>query len=145
MVFLQAATSDRGPAFACLELVESGEIALYVSPAVLDEIRDVLSRPKIQAKFPHLTAERIDVFLQKVATMATIVHEIPDAGLPVRDLDDLPYLNLAIATGVEYIVTRDKDLLELIKAPAFRARCPQMRITEPVAFLAEVRAGRSSP
>ena len=39
MVFLQAATNDRGPAFACLSLVEAGHVALHVSPPILAEVR----------------------------------------------------------------------------------------------------------
>jgi predicted nucleic acid-binding protein len=42
MIFLQAAVTDRGPAFACFELVEAGEVTLYVSPLILSEVRDVL-------------------------------------------------------------------------------------------------------
>jgi putative PIN family toxin of toxin-antitoxin system len=139
MVFLQAATSDRGPAFACLSLVESGQVALYVSPAVLEEVRDVLTRPKIQAKFPHLTAARVDVFLQKIAALATVVGDVPDGGLVIRDPDDLPYLNLAIAGNVDCIVTRDNDLLDLMKDPSFVDKYPRLRISDPAAFLADAR------
>lgn len=39
MVFLQAATSDQGPAFACLSLVEAGEVTLSVSGSVLAEVK----------------------------------------------------------------------------------------------------------
>jgi hypothetical protein len=41
MVFLQAATCDQGPAFACLSLVESGEVTLSVVDPVtfLKEVR----------------------------------------------------------------------------------------------------------
>jgi predicted nucleic acid-binding protein len=55
MVYLQAATSDRSPALACLNLVESNQVQLYISPPILAEVQDVLTRPKIKAKFPHLT------------------------------------------------------------------------------------------
>jgi predicted nucleic acid-binding protein len=34
MIFLQAAISDRGPAFACLALAESKVIRLYVSATI---------------------------------------------------------------------------------------------------------------
>src|SRR5438132_12869239 len=105
MVFLQAATNDRGPAFACLALVEANEVALYVTPAILAEVRDVLARPKIQAKFPHLTPNRVDIFLLKIATLATVVNDVPDAGLVIRDPNDLPYLTLTIARTVQTIAT----------------------------------------
>jgi predicted nucleic acid-binding protein len=62
MVFLQAVTNERGPAFACLRLVEQGQISLVISPQVLSEVQQVLGRSKVRAKFPHLfpaTVERI--------------------------------------------------------------------------------------
>jgi putative PIN family toxin of toxin-antitoxin system len=139
MVFLQAATNDRGPAFACLALVEANEVALYVSPAILAEVREVLARPKIQAKFPNLTPARVDIFMQKIATLATVVDDVPDAGQVIRDTDDLPYLNLAVASNVAYLVSRDKDLLDLMKDASFVSTFPQLRLVDPTAFLAVAR------
>jgi predicted nucleic acid-binding protein len=52
MLFLQAATNEAGPAFACFQLVEAGEVSLYVSPEILAEVRDVLNRPSIRRKSP---------------------------------------------------------------------------------------------
>jgi predicted nucleic acid-binding protein len=52
----------------------------------------------------------------------------------------LPYLNLAIASNAAYLVTRDKDLLDLTQEAAFVARFPQLRIVEPVTFLSAMRA-----
>ncbi len=72
MVFLQAATGNRGPAFACLSLVEAYQVTLSLSPAILAEIRVVLSRPKIKAKFPSLTPHRVDAFLLKLASLAVV-------------------------------------------------------------------------
>lgn len=43
-LFLQAITSDSGPAFKCFQLVEEGRVTLLLSPSVLTEIQDVLSR-----------------------------------------------------------------------------------------------------
>ncbi len=144
MVFLQAATNDRGPAFACLSLVESGQVALFVSPAILAEVRDVLTRAKIQATFPRLTAARVDILLQKVAALATVVDDVPDRGLVIRDPDDLPYLNLAIAGNVDCIVARDKDLLDLMRDPSFIVNHPQLRIVDPASFLADTRPTTTS-
>jgi len=140
MLFLQAATSDRGPAFACLTLVEAGQVTLYVSPAILAEVQEVLMRPKIQTQFPHLTRDRVDVFLQKVATLATLVNDVPDAGFPVRDPDDLPYLNLAIAANAGYLVSWDNDLRDLMKDSSYTAKYPHVRIVDPPAFLGTARA-----
>ena len=144
MVFLQAATNDRGPAFACLELAEKHQIILHVSPVILAEVRDVLTRPKIQAKFPHLTPGRIDVFLQKVASLSVLTDAVLDAGFMIRDANDLPYLNLAVARGAEYLVSRDNDLLDLMNDPSFISQFPQMQIVDPIAFLTRVRDTENS-
>lgn len=139
MVFLQAATNERGPAFACLSLAESNELTLHVSPAILAEVRDVLARPAVQARFPHLTSDRITVFLLKVASLAIIATDVADTGFPMRDPDDAAYLNLAVAAGASHLVTRDKDLLDLMREPTFAAAYPQLQVVDPVSFLALVR------
>jgi putative PIN family toxin of toxin-antitoxin system len=143
MVYLQAATNDRGPAFACLALVESGEVILYVSTAILAEVRDVLTRPKITTKFPHLTHERAEMFLQKLATMGVVIDRIPDAGIPIRDPKDLPYLNLSVAANAGYLVSWDKDLLDLMTDKSFQDRCPNLRIVNPMEFLRLARSAQS--
>ena len=52
-----------------------------------------------------------------------------------RDPDDEPYLNLAIAAGADYLVTWDKDLLDLMQDASFRAQYPRLTILNPVALL----------
>lgn len=49
MVFIQAALSDRGPAATIRNLLEVNVFTLFVSVKILDEVQDVLSRPKIWA------------------------------------------------------------------------------------------------
>jgi putative PIN family toxin of toxin-antitoxin system len=144
MVFLQAVTSDRGPAFACLSFVESGQVTLYVSPAILAEARDVLTRPEIRKQFPSLTDERVNLFLQKVAMLATVVADVPDAGQNLSDPNDLPYLNLAIASGSRYLVSWDPHLTDLMKDASFLARFPHLQIINPVAFLVAARAAKNT-
>ena len=142
MIYLQAATNEKSPAFACLELAESNEVRLFISPPILAEIRDVLSRPKIRAKYPHLTPERVDLFLLKLATIANFVSDVPDSGIALRDPDDLPYLNLAIAAGADYLVSRDKDLLDLMKDEVFRGKFPKIRIVAPAMLLHAFRSAQ---
>ena len=55
MVFVQAAARTAGPSNACLEMVRSDDVKLYLSPIVLAEIEDVLSRSKIRKRFTSLT------------------------------------------------------------------------------------------
>jgi predicted nucleic acid-binding protein len=98
-------------------------------------------RPATRKRFPQLTEEKVDRFLLKVATLADFVHNVPAATELPRDPTDEPYLHLAIATQCPFIVSRDKDLLDLMKNDEFRKTWPGITIIDPVAFLTHVRAG----
>lgn len=66
MIFLQTAARPTGPAAALLELVEIGAIELFVSDATLEELRDVLTRPSLQRKFPSLTTSAVSDFVERI-------------------------------------------------------------------------------
>src|SRR5262245_32761689 len=116
MVFFQATARPTGPAARLfLDFVEAGRLALYVSDAILDEVRDVLSRPRIRAKNPALTDEAVAEFCDRVRHVAQKIDPVPATFALARDPDDEPYLNLAIAAAADYLVTRDKDMLDLMQ------------------------------
>jgi putative PIN family toxin of toxin-antitoxin system len=113
---------------------------LYVSQEVLDEVRDVLTRPKLQRKFPSLTAEHVEAFLGRIGRSSTLVGRVPPVLTLLRDPKDDKYLNLVVASGASYLVSRDNDLLDLMddKRPdgkTFRATYPDVTILDPVEFL----------
>jgi predicted nucleic acid-binding protein len=62
MLFFRAAARPR-LARPLFELVHKGEVTLCLGPEVLAEIRDVLTRPKLLAKFPALNRRTVDAFL----------------------------------------------------------------------------------
>ena len=135
LVFLQAVISDSGSALACLKLAEKRQIVLHVRPVILGEVRDVLSRPKIQAGFFHLTSSLSDLFLQTIDQLSILTDSVPEVGFSIRDANDLPYLNLAIAQRANFLVRGDNDLLDLRNDPNFVSRFPWLRIVDPVTFL----------
>jgi predicted nucleic acid-binding protein len=57
-----------------------------------------------------------------------------------RDPDDEPYLNLAIAAKASFLVSRDNDLLDLMKDDAFRKAYPDLAIVDPPTFASHVRS-----
>ncbi len=138
MLFLQAVANEKGPAFVCFRLVEEGKVRLFVSPGILAEVRDVLTRPALQRKFPNLTPPRVEAFLQAVEARSTSVRAVPKVFTYARDPHDEPYINLAISIGAAYLVSRDKDLLDLNADPDFGKQFPKLRVLDPVAFLREV-------
>jgi putative PIN family toxin of toxin-antitoxin system len=140
--FLQALASPDGPAGKCVQLVIDGKVELYVSPMVLEEFAEVASRPKVIAKL-HLTADRAREFLEVIEVTATILVGFPEPFVYQRDPDDAHYVNLAATANADVIVTRDKDLLDLMDptkpdAADFHNRFPLLRILDPVSFLGEI-------
>jgi putative PIN family toxin of toxin-antitoxin system len=97
MVYLQAVGRESGPSFACLELCEQGAVRLYISQEILEEVRDVLSRPSVQRKFPRLLVpERVEAFLLRVEQLATLIETVPARFSYERDPKDEKYINLAL-------------------------------------------------
>lgn len=136
MVFFQASARPTGPAARLvIDFVEGGRLALYVSDAILEEVRDVLGRPRIRAKNPAITDATVEAFCNRVRQVARRIDPVPASLTLARDPDDEPYLNLAIAVSVDYLVTRDNDMLDLMQDAAFRARYPTLTILDPVALL----------
>jgi putative PIN family toxin of toxin-antitoxin system len=143
MVYLQAAAREESPAAACLRLAENNLVQLFVSSDILDEIRDVLSRPKIRVRFSELTDETVTSFVERLRKTDELVESVPRRFAFSRDVDDEPYLNLAIEVQADYLVSRDNDLLDLIKSTTvdgidFQKRSPFLRILNPVVFLREI-------
>jgi putative PIN family toxin of toxin-antitoxin system len=140
MMYLQAAANRKGTAGECFALVGDGHVQLFISPAILAEVRDVLSRPKIRQAFPKLTDERVADFLDWVIAHGAVVADVAVHYALPRDPDDEPYLNLALEVQSEHLVTWDADLLSLKNDEVFGKHFPHLIISTPHAFLQSVRA-----
>jgi predicted nucleic acid-binding protein len=106
----------------------------------LDEIEDVINRPHIKERFDSLTDERIESFLNSIKNLAIFVSKIPKFFSLPRDVDDEIYINLAVEAEADFIVTRDKDLTDLMKdydieSKKFRQKFRPLRIVQPLEFL----------
>ena len=140
MVYLQATVSESGPAAALLRLLDNDALSLFVSDDVLEEVREVLSRPKIRQRNPEITDERVDALINRVLEKAIVVNDVQQHFIYSRDPKDEKYINLATEAEVSYLVSRDKDLLDLMTGETdeckdFRRRFRQLKIIEPVKFL----------
>jgi putative PIN family toxin of toxin-antitoxin system len=138
VILLQAAGRPSGPAAACLQAVRDGRLELVISPDILAEVRDVLTRPKTLRKFPALTPEAVDAFLADLASHATTLASVPKVFSLPRDPKDEPYIDLAVAAQARYLVSRDNDLLDLMNDAAFRQQFPDLTVIDPVALLREL-------
>jgi len=141
-VFVQAVINVRGPAARCVEKAAAGDVTLFVTPFILDEIRE--SWEKLPRKY-GVTREQTELLASRVAGVATVLVHVPEVFVYERDPDDAHYVNVAIVADARLIVSRDKDLLDLMDAArpegqAFQARFPSLRIIDPVLLLRELEA-----
>jgi putative PIN family toxin of toxin-antitoxin system len=142
-VLLQAAARQKSVAASCLTLVEKGRVQLFVSNEVLVEIEDVLNRPEVRACFPNLSDDTAGAFLKRLQNLSEFVTNVPKRFRYSRDEDDESYINLAIEVSADFIVSRDRDLLDLMTGYAddckeFRQRFRTLNIIEPIELLKEI-------
>jgi len=103
-----AAFAARGLCESIMEVCLS-EHEVMLCDDLLDEIRRNL---RLKIKLPAMTLNEIDEFLREHGVMANPAPLHPDV---CRDPEDVKVLGLAVASGADYIVTGDKDLLDLKK------------------------------
>jgi len=82
-----------------LRLIISGQIRLCVDARILAEYRDVLYRPKF-----HFYENRIEILLDYIRNIGEPVNSIPLL-YSSPDPGDVPFLEVAVAGGVKYLVT----------------------------------------
>ena len=85
---------------------------LFVSEETLAEVRDVFFRPNVLAKLPDANEEQIAGFIEEVIRISTFVDSVPKTFK--RDPKDEMIIDLAVICEADYIVSRDKDLLDLM-------------------------------
>jgi putative PIN family toxin of toxin-antitoxin system len=139
-VLLQAAAWEKSVAAKCLNLAESGLVQICVSREVLAEAEDVLNRPEIRSHFPDLSDEIVGAFLKRLQNLSVLIRPVPKKFSYPRDEDDEPYINLAVEAGADFIISRDRDLLDLMtghtdECKEFRQRFRPLRVIEPTEFL----------
>jgi putative PIN family toxin of toxin-antitoxin system len=150
MIFLQAAARP-GRVHGTLRLVHEGRVTLCLSPAVIEEVRDVLIRAEVVAKFSALTPPAADVFINDLLSRATIIDDVPAAFSLPRDPKDEPYINLAIAAGAAFVVTwNERHLTYLMRQDTpegidFCRRYPHIKIVDPPAFVREMESRVRAP
>ena len=144
MLFLQAAVSPAGAAFACLHLAENGTVKLLLSPETLAEVTELLSRPLVRRRFKTLTDEVVRRFLSRVESFAETLPAPPKAFTLPRDPKDEIFTDLAVAGDADYLVSwNERHLNYLMKQDTpegkdFCVRYPALKILTPVEFLREL-------
>ncbi|MGH9799868.1 MAG: putative toxin-antitoxin system toxin component, PIN family [Blastocatellia bacterium] len=147
-IFVQALANEESDAAKALNLFDEDAVTLFVSDSVLDEIRDVLNRAYIRQLMPNITDQRVAALFQRLERKAIHIKNVPEEFRYERDPKDERYINLALVTNARYLVSKDKDLLDLMKpltgiSTSFFNRYPMLRILKASAFLKEIEEWRS--
>ena len=91
-----------------------GSVDVILSTFILDELRRVLPR---LANRHCLSASEIDDVVDILAILAEVIDPLPGLDPELRDANDQAVLGTLLAarqsSGADYLVTGDKDLLEL--------------------------------
>ena len=101
--------SSRSPVALVLDAMLSGTLVFLLSPALLDEYRSVLSRPKL-VKLHGLTEAQIDQLLVELTANAIWREPKPGSAAPDRGDDHL--WDLLSAYSGSILVTVDRLLLD---------------------------------
>ena len=104
---LFSATGWRGKPFECVEQARTGKIQAVTCAELMDELAE-----KVELKFgfsPEQSAETIARYLKffRMVKISNMLNAVP------RDADDNAVLECAIEGKAGFIVSGDKDLLEL--------------------------------
>ena len=94
-----------------MDLLSYPEFQLVISTELIEEIHDVVSRPKL-AKY--YTSENVNM-LMKYMKDFSLTFELGNIPSRCRDPKDDYLLELALVSDADFLVIGDKDLLEVKK------------------------------
>ena len=110
-VYVSGLIKRNGPPGRVLAAQRGGQFDLVTSPALLAELEMVLRRPHI-LKLIHASVAEVLDFVDQLRVASIVVT--PDIAVTVsRDPDDDRVLEAAQAGHADFIVSGDRDLLDL--------------------------------
>lgn len=108
-ILVSAILKDRDPEKVILFVAERGDLEWIVSPEIMNEYREVLSRPKFGLPPEILHAWYRLLERVTVQTSIDLVIDFP------RDRKDAKFISCAIVTGADYFITGDRDFSQAQK------------------------------
>ena len=121
----------QGAPHELLRLIEAGTFTLCITPVLLEELGDVLSRPKFSTRIKERKTSSEDL----LAGIIDIAELHPDRAIePIvkNDPEDDKFLSCALVSGAKYIITGDPHLLKL-------KDCSDISILTPRQFLRHIK------
>ena len=91
-----------------VERIIAGMDELFITKKILDEIDDVVRRPKF-----HADNDRINYFINSIEEIGNKITPLKGIKNGSRDKTDNKYIECGIAANVDYIISGDVHLLEI--------------------------------
>jgi uncharacterized protein len=113
-VLVSAVISQTGPPAEILDRWRDGAFDLVASPKLVDELEDVLLRPKFRE---FASEDEARAYVEALAGGAVLVRDPEETPALTPDPDDDYLVALAVAARVDAIVSGDDDLVELADPP----------------------------
>jgi hypothetical protein len=125
-VIISGLAYTRGNPFEILRALERGDLHVYISPFILDEVAQVLRRTF------HREEAVVEQAISFLRAHCTVIDPHRDASVSALSAQDNRVLDCAAQGGVQYLVTGDKGIQQLKE---FRG----IAIVSPAEFLTIVR------
>ena len=132
-ILLSALLSPLGAPAKLLGAWERKKFTLVACDALIEELRDVASRPFFRARLRASTAELLAAGLRDFSLFCRDLPTSPAAPVFAPDRKDSFLLALTEASQAEFLVTGDKELLSL-------KRHKSTRIITPTAMMEVLKA-----
>lgn len=126
-----------------LRLFEQRSVDLCMSRDLLDEVRDVFSRPAFTNRLTPGSTARVETILIALRERTRWI-EVPPRQFTLEDHPEDDHLwNLALAAGARYVVSEEKLHYDMdrLRPGAFqelKRLAPDLRVLKPGAFVEEV-------
>jgi putative PIN family toxin of toxin-antitoxin system len=96
-----------------IDLVRTQEITVYTSSFLLQELSEVLSRPKFYQRIQTVIEEPPEKLVNNYRNLVKIVDIYSVEKIVINAPDDDQVLASAISANADYIISGDQDLLTL--------------------------------
>lgn len=113
-LIVSGTASLHTPPYHLLEAWRQGKYILVTSPILIEEVSEVLRRPKLQREL-HLTEQDRQDVLATLSTQAFITAGTVSVDVVANDPDDNQLIACALEGSATHIVTGDKKHLLQLK------------------------------
>ena len=126
---LISATLTSGSPNQILKLAEKGLLEIATSAEILQELSEVIKRPKFD---PYLLQAGLtsDLALKQLLFLLQIFPTTKQLTVVTADPADNKFLSCAVSAGASFVVTGDKHLLQLKKFEDIQIMKPAQFLTK---------------